>query len=143
MKLNWKSLLLITGMLVSPITASANTYLGEFCLTAQHPDGIDRYFKLGISFVGDDHYSVNGKWIKGDLSAKSPVHGNLEIIDGKIEISTVRTGSSANDVKFRAHNFKLDGNFNGTVKWLKINRSDGVVGGNDAPVVLTDCATLP
>ena len=143
MKLNRKTLLLLAGALFSPVTAVANTYIGEVCLALQHSDGTDRNFKLGISFVGDNHYSVNGQWIKGDLTAKSPVHGNLEVIDGMIEISTVRIGSSSSDVQFRAHNFKLDSSFNGTAKWMKINRSDGIVGGNEAPVVLIDCATLP
>lgn len=143
MKFKRKLLLLLACLFVIPSTANASTYIGEYCWTVQHPDGMARYFRLGVSHIGDSHYTVNGVWTKGDLSLKSPVHGNAEFIDGNLEISAIRTDSSVTDMYFRAFHFDLDSSFNGTFKSIAINQSTGGIGGNVAPAVFTNCATLP
>ena len=138
-----KNLLFFTAILFNSLAASASTYLGEFCWTVQHTDGIARYFRLGISHVGDSHYTVAGKWTKGDLSASSPTHGNAEVIDGNLEISLVRTDNKAGNMRLRGFHLELDASYNGTFRSLALNEPGGFVGGVEAPVVISDCTTLP
>ena len=142
MKTNLKTLLLPLVITLCPLPALASTYLGEACWTLQHPDGIDRYLRFGLSYIGDTHYTVNGVWTKGDLTRKSPIHGSAEIIDGKFEISAIRTDSWSGAVRFRAMHLDLDATFNGTASWVAINNG-GIVTDNEAPAVLTNCASLP
>lgn len=142
MKTYVKSLLLLLVVTPCSLPAIASTYLGEACWTLNHPDGLDRYLRLGLSYTGDSHYTVSGVWTKGDLTRKSPMHGSAEIIDGVLEISVVRTDSWPGAVRFRAIHLDLDATFNGTARWIAINEG-GVVGNNEAPAVLTSCATLP
>jgi len=134
----------VLGMLfiLAPVQSFASTYIGDFCWVMSHPDGVNRYYKLGLSNVGGGHFSVHGLWLHGDGIEKSPIYGSADRINGVLEFSLQRTDSDPTFTHFRASHFDLGPNLNGTVRWVRINR-DASVATNEAPVTYISCTALP
>ena len=126
----------------SSIPGQADTYVGDFCWVMAHPDGNNRYFKLGLSVVGGGHMYVNGIWKNSDATKVSPINGSAEVIDGKWEFSLQRMDSNLTETKFRAIHFDLGAGLNGMARWIRINR-DASVASNEAPVTYASCTVVP
>jgi hypothetical protein len=76
-------LFILTG--IFPFAASADDYLGEFCLAMEeYPEGWR--FKMGVSHMGDGHYVLSGVEYQPG-GALAPVHGGAQLIDDSFVIS--------------------------------------------------------
>lgn len=131
------------ALVLSPLTSLGSTYLGDFCWVAENTDGTLRYFKLGISEVGGGHFSVHGLWMNEDASAKSPVSGSAELIDGEWELSVLRADSSPDFTAFRSFHFDLGPGANGIARVIGLNTGDRTVRQGELPLTFTNCANLP
>ena len=98
------------------------TYLGDFCWEMRRADDspTDKpmILQLGIMSYGAGHFPVHGKKFRDGGDHITPVHGNAELWQGKVEISL--TGSEVDPViaPTTMHIILNLPDFDGTFHWI-------------------------
>ena len=74
---------------VNPQKTDAGEYVGDFCWNWSNQTPAESgTLQLGITHIGGGHYLCSGIMsVTEPISAKFPVHGNVEIISGEIYVT--------------------------------------------------------
>jgi hypothetical protein len=98
----------------------AGDYLGDFCLGMKDYQGAIR-FKMGITSIGGNHFSINGVEFLQDRSKKVML-GSAEIIDSSIVMTITVASTGVNDrgsyVESKAGVIVLDSTMKGTLSMI-------------------------
>ena len=104
----------------SCVNSWAGDYLGEFCFGMKEYQGGIR-FKMGITSIGGNHFSINGVEFQQDGSKKVML-GGAEIIDSSIVMTITVASTGVNDrgsyVESKAGVIVLDSTMKGTLSMI-------------------------
>lgn len=74
---------------VTPIKADAGEYIGDYCWNWSNQTPLESgTFQLGVTHIGGGHYLCSGVFtVTKPTFTQFPVHGNLELLAGKIYVT--------------------------------------------------------
>ncbi len=124
---------------VNIYVADASEYVGEFCWDGSITlgGGTPGDMRLGISLIGDTHYSAYGS-----LSSITPLGSHFGLINGSAEfvvdhfellLGFVTTDTNFGYTASNSMKVILDNQFNGTVTGVSVGNAS-VLGGSDIEI---------
>jgi hypothetical protein len=97
-------LLLALSVVFVERTCHAGDYLGEYCW-----DGDDGSFaRLGITLMGDGHFTFSGRVTDPGSGGDFPVHGSFEIVGSSVKMIVVASQTQSDVVVSSLGNIVLD-----------------------------------